>query len=110
MNEVKLSLIKKAIEDKKGENIEVFDVNTSSPFFTHVVVCTSLNKRAGDAIANEIDKVCAQMNEPIKHIEGKNGADWVLVDCGDILVHIFTEQERVRVNIEQLLARVTREN
>ena len=110
MIQSKISLIQKAIEDKKGENIEIFDVDKSSPFFTHVVVCTSLNKRAGEAIADEIDRVCASIDEQIKHIEGKNGAEWVLVDCGDILVHIFTEQERVRVNIEQLLARVSREN
>lgn len=103
MNQVKLSLILKAIDEKKGEDILNFDVSTSSPFFTNVIVVTAKNKKHAEAISNEVDKVCASLNEPIKHIEGKNGSDWVLVDANDIIVHIFTDSERTRINIEQLL-------
>lgn len=105
MNQIKLNLIVKAIDDKKGENIQVFDVNETSPFFSHIVVATVLNKKNGEAIADEIDNVLAQINDPIKNIEGKRGSDWVLVDCGDILVHLFTESERVRINIENLISK-----
>ena len=97
MNQVKLSLILKAIEEKKGENIQVYDVDHSSP--------TILNKRNGEAIADEIDKVCASINEPIRNIEGKRDSEWVLVDAGDILIHLFTENERARINIEQLISK-----
>ena len=101
--QVKLSLIQKAIDEKKGENISIYDVDSSSPFFSHIIVVTSMNKKHSEAIADEVDRVCASLDEPIKNIEGKNGSDWVLVDAGDILVHIFTESERIRVNIEQLI-------
>lgn len=109
MNQIKLSLILKAIDEKKGEDIVNFDVNTTSPFFTNVIVVTAMNKKHAEAIADEVDKVCASLNEPIKNIEGKNGSDWVLVDAGDMLVHIFTEQERVRINIEQLIKKSVQE-
>lgn len=105
INEVKLNLILKAIDDKKGENIQTFDVDEYSPFFTNIVICTMINKRAGRAIADEIDKVCAQINEPIKNIEGDNTSEWVLVDCGDIIVHVFTEKERERINLDQLISK-----
>lgn len=108
MNDLKLTLIKKAIEDKKGENIEVFDVSENSPFFSNIIIATIINKRNGDAIADEIDRVCASINEPIKNIEGKRESDWVLIDCGDILVHLFTKEERIRINLEQLLRKYTR--
>lgn len=105
MNQVKLSLILKAIEEKKGENIQVYDVDHSSPFFSNIIVVTILNKRNGEAIADEIDKVCASINEPIRNIEGKRDSEWVLVDAGDILIHLFTENERARINIEQLISK-----
>lgn len=108
MNDLKLTLIKKAIEDKKGENIEIFDVSENSPFFSNIIIATIINKRNGDAIADEIDRVCASINEPIKNIEGKRESDWVLIDCGDILVHLFTKEERIRINLEQLLRKYTR--
>ena len=103
MEEVKLSLIKKAIEDKKGENIEVYDVSEQSPFFNSIVIATILNKKNGEAIADEIERVVASIGEPVKNIEGKRGSEWILIDCGDILVHLFTVSERIRINLEQLL-------
>lgn len=108
MSQIKLNLILKAIEEKKGDNIEVFNTETSSPFFSNIIVATILNKRNGEAIADEIDRVCANINEPIKNIEGKNDSEWVLIDAGDILIHLFTEEERIRINIEELIKKSIR--
>ena len=106
MSELKLELIKKAIEEKKGEDIEVYDVHESSPFFDYVVLCTCSNVRQGAAIADEIDDSLSKNADPIRNIEGKNkDSEWVLVDCGDIIVHILSKYERIRINLEELLAK-----
>ena len=62
MNQVKLSLIQKAIDEKKGENISIYDVDSSSPFFSHIIVVTSMNKKHSEAIADEVDRVCASLD------------------------------------------------
>lgn len=109
MNDLKINLIKKAIEDKKGENIEVYDVSSYSPFFTHVVIATIINKKSGEAIADEIDRVLASIDQPIKNIEGKRDSEWILIDAQDVLVHLMTESERIRINLEQLIRKNVQE-
>ncbi len=104
MNELKLQLIKNAIEDKKGEDVEVFDVHETSPFFDYIVVCTAQNNRQGLAIADGIEENLAKSGETIRNVEGKGkDSEWVLIDCDDILVHVFSKFERIRINLEELL-------
>ncbi|MDD7735198.1 MAG: ribosome silencing factor [Bacilli bacterium] len=103
MNQTKLSLILKAIEDKKGEDIVSLDVEERSPFFSNVIIATISNTRQGQAIAEEISKVLDNISEPIKNIEGKKDSSWILIDAGDIIVHLFTPSERIRINLENLL-------
>ncbi len=108
MNEVKLKMILKAVDEKKGENIEVHDVYNVSPFFDRIVIATMMNAKNGEAIADEIDKVCAEIGEPIRNIEGRHSAQWILIDAGDILIHLFSEEERIRVNLSELIVKIGR--
>lgn len=101
MDIIKLDVIKKAIDEKKGENIETIDVSDKSPFFTHMIIATIKNSRQGNAIGEEIQKNLSLLNETVRHIEGRD-SEWVVIDCHDILVHLFTEEERERINLEQL--------
>ena len=104
MNEVKLEVITKAIEDKKGEQVQVIETRGKSPFYDYVVIATINNYRQANGIADEIEEKLALIKEEINHIEGDNqGSEWVLIDCGDVIVHLFTPSERLRVNLEELL-------
>lgn len=104
MNQLKLDVITKAIDDKKGESIEVIDVTGKSPFYDHVVVATVQNSRQASSIADEIEEKLALIKESIHHIEGNTKeSEWLLIDCDGIIVHLFSEKERLRVNLEELL-------
>lgn len=104
MEEVKLSIIKKAIDEKKGEDIEVIDVTGHNPFYDYVVIATIGNSRQANAIVDEISKNLALIKEEVNHIEGDtSSSDWILIDCNGIIVHLFTSQERLRINLEELL-------
>ena len=104
MGQVKLNIITKAIDEKKGEDIQVFDVSGRNPFYDYVVIATIGNSRQSNAIVDEIQKNLSLINEQINHVEGDpRESDWILIDANGVLVHLFTENERVRVNLEELL-------
>ena len=106
MENVKLDLVKKMIDEKKGENISVYDVSTTSPICSFIVIATIMNGRQGKAIADELQIIQEKLNERVKHLEGTEKDNWILIDLGDIIVHLFTQEERNRVNLNELIERV----
>lgn len=77
------------IDDKKGKDIKVYDLRGKSPFFDYSILCTGSSTRNIDAIATELKK---SMN--VKSIEGLEECNWVLIDGGDIIVSIFSQDAR----------------
>ena len=106
MEQVKLNIIVKAIDEKKGEDIQVFDVRGRSPFYDHVVIATIGNSRQSIAIVYEIQKNFSLINEEINHVEGDpRESDWILIDANGVIVHLFTPSEWERLNLEELLSK-----
>lgn len=104
MEQLKLDVITKAIDDKKGEEIQVIETRGRSPFFDYVVVATVQNSRQASSIADEIEEKLALIKETVHHVEGNSKeSEWLLIDCEDIIVHLFSASERLRVNLEELL-------
>lgn len=103
MEIIKLDLVKKAIDEKKGENIVTFDVSTTSPICSYIIVATMLNGRHGKAIAESVQEIQEKLDERVRHLEGNEKDNWILIDLGDIIVHLFTEEERARVKLEKLI-------
>ena len=106
MEQVKLNIITKAIDEKKGEDIQVFDAKGKSPFYDYVVIATIGNSRQSNAIVDEIQKNLSLINEEINHVEGDpRESDWILIDANGVIVHLFTASERARINLEELLVK-----
>lgn len=104
MDQVKIDVIKKSIEEKKGEDIQVIFTEGKNPFYDAVVIATVNNYRQANSIADEIEKNLALIKEEVHHVEGnKTPSEWVLVDCSDVIVHLFTASERERISLETLL-------
>ena len=85
------------IEDKKGQDIKVFDMQGKSPFFDYSILCTGSSTRNIEAIANEIKK----SSENIKSIEGLEECNWVLIDSGDIIISIFSRDAREYYQLDE---------
>lgn len=96
-------LIYSAIEDRKGVNIKFYDVRDKNPMCDAIFICTALNERNLHAIQDSIEETAELNNMTVKHIEGRHGSNWILIDLNDIVVHIFTEEERNRINLDLLL-------
>ncbi|AIQ73129.1 MULTISPECIES: ribosome silencing factor [Paenibacillus] len=97
-----LELALKAVEDKKAMNVVALDLRNVSPISDYFIVCHGNSDIQVQAIATEVRKVVHEAGGVIKGIEGMDSARWVLMDLGDVIVHIFHRDEREYYNIERL--------
>jgi ribosome-associated protein len=94
-----IRLIKEQLENVKAVDISVFNFKGQSPFYDYFIVATT-NDRQANAAINYIKKVLPK--EQIKHVEGKGGS-WLLIDCFEIIVHLFREEDRAFYNFDERL-------
>lgn len=71
-------------------------------FADYFVVCTGTNSRQIQAIADEVQSSLKKQGEHASSIEGYQNAEWVLMDYGDYLVHVFSEKARMYYDLERL--------
>ncbi len=85
------------IEQKKGEDIVVFDVRGLSPITDYFIISTGLSDVHTRTIAEHLVK-----SESPKHVEGLEAAAWVLLDFFDVIVHVFSKDARDFYGLERL--------
>jgi len=88
------------LDSKKAENIQTFDMHGKDYFVEQVVIATTLGERHGSALLVDLKK--GLEGESFVHIEDEN--EWIVIDLGDILIHLMTPEYRSRYNIEEFLA------
>jgi ribosome-associated protein len=91
-----------AAESKQAKDIKVLDLREITTFADFFVVCSGANARQIQAIADEIETQMKQRGEYPSSVEGYQNAEWVLLDYGDYLIHIFTEKARQYYDLERL--------
>jgi len=92
----------RAAESRKAADIKVLDLNGVTSFTDYFVICTGNNSRQIQAIADEIGLKLKERGEHPISVEGYNQAEWILVDYGDFLIHIFSEKARAYYDLERL--------
>ena len=93
----------RAAESKKATDIKVLDLTGITSFADYFVLCTGNNARQIQAISEEIGiQLKHQAKELPKSVEGYNQAEWVLMDYGDLLIHIFSPKAREYYDLERL--------
>ena len=91
-----------ALEDKKGQDISIIDLDGKSSMADALVIATSTSERHSRTLADNVPQALEAHGFPILGVEGLTDGDWVLVDTGDIIVHIFTEEARELYNLEKM--------
>ncbi len=91
-----------AAESKQAKDIKVLDLREVTTFADFFVVLSGANARQIQAIADEIETRLKKLNEFPNSVEGYQNAEWVLMDYGDYLIHIFTEKARQYYDLERL--------
>lgn len=100
----KLEIILKAIDEKKGEDILIYEFTQLNPSVDEVVIVSGSNQRQTYAIADNVLDRLAEHGMRADHIEGNRDSHWILIDASDIIVHIFEQKERTAYNLEKLYA------
>ena len=98
------NIVGKAAEDKKALDIKIMNVSNVSPLTDYFVVCSGNSMVQVKAIADEIEDRMDEAGYTLNHREGYNNAKWILLDYGDVIVHVFYKEERDFYNIERLWA------
>jgi len=88
--------------DKKALAVEILDVTGKVDYADYLVLMTGRSSRHVDALAQGIEEECAKKKTRALSMEGSAGAVWILIDFGDVVVHIFQEEARGLYDIEGL--------
>ncbi|MFA5374877.1 MAG: ribosome silencing factor [Dehalococcoidia bacterium] len=90
--------------DKLAEDIVLLDVRELCSFADYFVICSGESQRQTSAIADEIDKALHKKGPKLLHKEGNVESGWLLMDYGDVIVHIFGAEERKFYQLDKLWA------
>jgi len=91
-----------SLEDSKAENIVTIDIQGKSSLGDYMVVASGRSNRHVTAVADHLLSALKDAGFGQARVEGLSGADWVLIDTGDVIVHIFRPEVREFYNIEKL--------
>ena len=89
------------LESKKLKNVEAFDLKFKSELVKYIILATSPNEKDSRQVAVELQKEFEEKGIDAK-IEGEFPGEWVILDLGEILIEIFTEESRKYYNLEKL--------
>jgi ribosome-associated protein len=106
-----LSLARRIVDlasDKQASEIVLLDIRGVSLIADYFVICTAGSERQAAAILKDLsDKLLEEFGRKPLHSEGKPDSGWVLLDYGDVIMHIFSPAQRAFYNLEQLWAAAT---
>jgi len=102
----KLNAILGWLNEKKAENIAVYDVQKTSGYTDVIVVCEGAADLHNQAIANYLLDMAKENHYPVLSKEGIEFGRWVLIDVGDVVVHIFMSETRQHYDIDDLFKKV----
>ncbi|MCR2044988.1 ribosome silencing factor [Anaerosalibacter massiliensis] len=100
----RLSIISKACEDKKAFDIKILGISELSSIGDYFVIASGNSTTQVAAIADEVEEKMEESGFEILQKEGQNSARWILLDYGDIIIHIFHRDDRKFYDLERLWA------
>lgn len=96
-------VVVKAIQDKQGRKIRVLDLRDVTSFTDFFIITNGTNIRQNMAICDEVEgRLKRELNDRPSSIEGYGTGEWVLMDYGDYIVHVFSEEKRAYYDLERL--------
>ena len=91
-----------ALEDKKGEDIRVIDISEISTLADYFIIAAGTNRNQVQALADNVQEKLGREGHMTKNVEGYDAGNWILLDFGDIIVHVFDSENRVFYDLERI--------
>ena len=94
--------VETAVSDMKGQNVAILDIQKMSSIADFMLVVTGTSNRHVRSIADEVEKRCKEKGVNIRGMEGQDTAEWVLLDLGDVILHVMQASTRKLYDLESL--------
>jgi ribosome-associated protein len=91
-----------ALSGKKGLDVVIIDISGKSSFADYFVIASANSDRQVGSLVDEVERRLGLDGFLPRHIEGKPGCGWVLMDYGDVVVNVFTKEQRASYQIEKI--------
>lgn len=92
----------KALEEKKAEDIKVIDIGQVSTIADYFIIADGTNQNQLQAMRDTVDEALYKAGYHAKQIEGNSNSTWILMDYNDIIVHIFSKEDRLFYDLERI--------
>jgi len=91
-----------ALAEKKAEGVKVIDIRNISVIADYFVLADGANQNQLQAMQSAVDEALYKAGIHAKQVEGNNNSTWILMDYGDIIVHIFSKEDRLFYDLERI--------
>lgn len=91
-----------AMEDKKARDIRIIDISKISVLADYFLIASGSNKNQVQAMVDNVQEELHKAGFVPKQVEGYNSANWILLDYGDIIIHVFDEENRLFYDLERI--------
>lgn len=91
-----------ALSDKKGEDIRIIDIRNVSVMADYFIIASGSNSNQVQAMVDNVEEELGKMGCTYRQVEGYQSANWILMDYGDIIVHVFDRDNRLFYDLERI--------
>ena len=91
-----------ALDDKKGIDIKVLDISEISVMADYFIIASGSNKSQVQALADNVEEEMLKLDIHCKQVEGYPSGNWILMDYGDFIVHVFNQDDRLFYDLERI--------
>ncbi len=92
----------KALEDKKGEDIKIIDISNVSVLADYFIIANGNNKNQVQALVDNVQEELDKVGVQVKQVEGYRTGNWILLDYGEIIIHVFSKEDRLFYDLERI--------
>ena len=91
-----------ALEEKKGDDIKVIDITEVSILADYFIIASGMNKNQVQALVDNVEETLGRAGYECRQVEGYQTANWILLDYGDVILHIFDSENRLFYDLERI--------
>jgi len=102
MSEDPVMVCEHALADQKGQDVVHLNLTGRGAYADHLLIATATSDRHAMALSDRVVEYLRKSGFMVNNVEGGAGAVWIIVDAGDVVVHVFTQEGRDLYNIEKL--------
>lgn len=91
-----------ALEDRKAEEVTIIDIREVSPIADYFIIASGNNQNQLQAMRDAADEALYKAGVKVQQVEGNQSSTWILMDYNDIIIHIFSKEDRLFYDLERI--------